>query len=302
MKLLLLGKSGNVGKAFVELLTKEEDLFDSCFVSRPEIDYLNPQSILDILNSHKPQIIINTAAYTQVDAAENNADEAHQINVIAPEVIANWAVQYNALIIHFSTDYVFDGKHKIILTENSTTNPLNVYGKTKLEGEKRILESGAKAFIFRTSWIFAPYGNNFFITMLKLGQTKKSLKIVNDQIGSPTYSYSLAHAVIRSIKKHLNSNSTSYGIYHIHNKNFTSWFKFAQAIFEKAQMRGIQITLENIDPISTEEYNALALRPKNTILSCDKFEKEFGFSLPDWETDLDICFDEYIKIKNRTNL
>lgn len=294
MKLLLIGKNGNVGHAIHNLLLKGDHNFEFVSLSRLEMDLLNPNSILQKLNEIKPEIIINSAAYTAVDAAEKNSVEAMMINSTAPEIISKWSSENNAFLIHFSTDYVFDGYTDTILYEDSPTNPLNIYGKSKLEGENKILLSGAKSLIFRTSWLFSPSGNNFFNTMLKLGQSKKSLKIVNDQVGSPTYSYSLAYSVLECIKIATQNSFNTFGIYHIHNQNFTTWYLFAKLIFEMARQKGIKISVEELEPITTEQYNAPASRPKNTKLSCDKLKMQFGITLPTWEEDLELCFFEYI--------
>jgi len=298
MKILVFGKNGNISRALRNILLNDSNV---TFVQtgKDEVNFLIPAQITSFLDKTKPDIIINAAAYTQVDKAESEIDDAFAINATAPGHIGNWCKANNSELIHFSTDYVFDGIQDNLWKEDSPTNPLNVYGKSKLEGEKQIERSGCKFLIMRTSWIFAPEGVNFFLTMMKLGKERESLRIVSDQIGSPTFSYSIAEAAINAAKISHSRAQYPSGIYHVHNSNFTTWFEFARAIFSMAHDRNIDLKLKSVLPISTAEYGAPALRPLNSRMDAEKFKTTFGIELPSWQDKLSECFDKYLNSNNR---
>lgn len=298
MKILVFGKNGNISRALRNLLLNDKEV---TFIQtgKDEVNFLVPEQITKFLDAHKPQIVINAAAYTQVDKAESDVNDAYAINATALGYLAEWCFRNSAELVHFSTDYVFDGVQDTFWNESSPTRPLNVYGKSKLEGEKLIEKSGCKFLILRTSWIFAPEGVNFFLTMMKLGKDKETLKIVSDQIGSPTYSYSIAEAAIKAAKIAHAQKQYPSGIYHVHNSNFTTWYDFATAIFSMARDRNLGLKIQSVQPITTAEYGAPALRPLNSRMDAEKFKKTFGIVLPSWQDKLSDCFEEYLNLQNR---
>ncbi|NDH09975.1 MAG: dTDP-4-dehydrorhamnose reductase [Gammaproteobacteria bacterium] len=285
MKILLTGKDGQVGFA---LHKKLASLGEVIATNRDTLDLNDPQAIRAFIDKTKPDIIINPAAYTKVDQAENEPELASQINVVAPQVLTDKASELDIPIIHFSTDYVFDGlKHEPYL-EADKVNPQSVYGKTKWQGEEAV-RNHKKHIIFRTSWVFSSHGQNFLKTILKLIQEKTSLNVVSDQIGTPTSSEVLADATYHIVKAIFNNpNFKDFGTYHMTLENETNWYRYACFITDEAVRLGLQtlMTSKDINPISSDAYPMIAKRPMNSRLDTTKIKKTFMLELPHWEEEV----------------
>ena len=285
MKILLTGKDGQVGFALHKKLML---LGEVIATGRHELDLANPDAIKAFIDKTKPDIIINPAAYTQVDKAESEKLLAHQINALAPQVLTDKASELDIPIIHFSTDYVFDGlKHEPYL-ETDEANPQSVYGQTKWDGEEA-LRHHKKHIILRTSWIFSSHGQNFLKTIMKLIQEKTSLNVVSDQIGTPTSSEALADVAYHIVKTIFNDpNFKDFGTYHMTLNNETNWYRYACFITDEAKRLGLQtlMTSKDIKPISSDAYPTLAKRPMNSRLDTTKIKKTFMLELPHWEEEV----------------
>lgn len=237
---------------------------------------------------YKPSIIVNAGAYTAVDHAEAEPELAMQINGIAPGILAEEAKRLNALLVHYSTDYVFDGSSKAPYTEEDLPNPINVYGQSKLAGEKNIQAVGSRHLILRTSWVYGCRGHNFLKAMLKLADTGKEINVVADQIGAPTWSRHLAEFTAKSLSVLENSNDLDRlcGLYHLSASGSTSWYGFAKAIF------AVQSKKPVLNVIMSDQFVSAAKRPLNSLLSNVKFENAFGMQLPPWELGLKLCLEK----------
>ena len=285
MKILLTGSNGQVG---FELNKKLSALGEVIATDREELDLTNLNAIRTFIDHTKPDIIINPAAYTAVDKAESEPELAYQINTLAPEVLADKARELDIPLIHFSTDYVFDGLKKDAYVETDKTNPQSVYGKTKCEGEEKIC-THAKHIILRTSWVFGCHGNNFLKTMLRLITEKESLNIVGDQWGSPASSSMLADVTFKIVDTIFkNKNFNDYGTFHVTNEGQTNWHEYASLIASEAMKLNIKVTCapDKIHPILTSEYPTAAKRPNNSRLNTDKLKKTFMLELPHWELEV----------------
>ena len=292
MRILVTGKSGQLGQSINKLINIEAknkynlNSNEFIFVGREELDLSSKSSIDNYFNNNNMfDVIINCAAYTAVDKAEEEQNLADQVNHLAVEQLARIANQQEAKLIHISTDYVFDGESDDPYTETEKTNPINVYGKTKLAGEKALQEvMPTNAIIIRTSWVYSEYGNNFVNTMLRLGKEKNEINVVSDQIGSPTYATDLAKAILTIINnKNYLEKQQSTEVYHYSNKGEISWFDFAKDIFslKKIECR--------VSPITTDQYKTLARRPKCSVLDNKKIEKEFSIKSKYWKDSLRDC-------------
>ena len=285
MKILLTGRDGQVGFALHKKLASLGEVIAS---NRDMLDLSNPEAIRIFIDQTQPDIIINPAAYTKVDQAENESELAVQINAAAPQVLADKASELDIPIIHFSTDYVFDGlKHEPYL-ETDKVNPQSVYGKTKCQGEEGI-RNHKKHIILRTSWVFSSHGQNFLKTILKLIQEKTSLNVVSDQIGSPTSSEVLADVTYKIVKAIFNDpNFKDFGTYHMTLDGETNWYRYACFITDEAKRLGLQtlMTSKDIKPISSDAYPTLAKRPMNSRLDTTKIKKTFMLELPHWEEEV----------------
>jgi dTDP-4-dehydrorhamnose reductase len=247
-----------------------------------------------LIETVRPQAIVNAAAYTAVDRAEAEPEIARVINVDAAQEMAQGAHKQGALLVHYSTDYVFNGCHDRPWTEEDTPDPLNVYGRTKLQGEQAVLNSGAAAFVFRTSWVYGSHGANFLLTMLRLGASREELSIVCDQLGAPTWSRSLAELTLYTIRKFsaeegtidLRAASELGGVYHATCGGGTNWFEFACAIFDEARARQLPLKVRHVTPITSEQYPSAAKRPRYSVLSNAKLNQRLGTSLPQWRQAL----------------
>ncbi|MBD2438300.1 dTDP-4-dehydrorhamnose reductase [Nostoc sp. FACHB-110] len=280
-KILLIGSQGQVGQELQRILIP---LGNIVTISRPTVDLLKPDSLPDIIQHHQPQVIINAAAYTAVEKAETEPDLALTINSTSPGRIAKVAEKIGAYFIHFSTDYVFDGKKASPYKETDPTNPLNVYGKTKLAGEQLIQQNCQQHLILRTAWIYSSLSkSNFVKTMLQLGQEKAEIFVVADQIGSPTWARDIADVIAKIIYQ-IAPNIT--GTYHYTNSGVASWYDFAIAIFEEAQQLGFPLTIKQVVPINTSQYPTLATRPLYSVLSCNKISTVLESHIPHWRIRL----------------
>ncbi|MFT5259492.1 MAG: dTDP-4-dehydrorhamnose reductase [Saprospiraceae bacterium] len=278
MKVLIFGKNGQVGNALTALLADE----DIVSLAKGDLDLTNLAEIQRCIATHQPDWVINAAAYTAVDLAESQEEAANRLNNLAPKAIAQACRKSNCMMIHYSTDYVFDGAEDKQYLESDLTNPKSAYGRTKLAGELAVLEALPRAIILRTAWVYAKQGANFVNTMLRLGKEKESLNIVSDQFGSPTLADDLAQATV-DIMKQTNSENIDEvaGVYHATGSGSTTWFAFAQKIFEVSGNSKIQLT-----PVPTSAYPTAASRPSYSVLSNQKLKDTFGIVLPHWETAL----------------
>lgn len=293
-KILLTGTNGQVGHALQRPLTA---LGDVVALGRDQLDLSKPDDIRRVVAEIKPDIIINPAAYTAVDKAESEPEIAYAINAEAPRVLAEEAAKLDALLVHYSTDYVYDGTKSQPYVETDGTNPLSVYGKSKLAGEDAIRAVGLPHLILRTSWVYGAYGKNFLKTILRLAAEREELRIVADQFGAPTSSDSIARATIAAIGAY--SAEGDSGIYHFTNKGETSWYGFTKAIVEAYQYLGGQPALKvqsaHIRAITTAEYPTLAARPVNSRLDCSKLKHALGVALPSWQDAMQAVLQDVIK-------
>lgn len=278
-KILLLGASGQVG---TELKRSFADADELIACDRKTADLSKPETLRALVGQLGPDIILNAAAYTAVDRAESEPELAMTINADAPRVLAEEAAKINALLVHYSTDYVFDGTKQTPWVETDEPNPLNVYGRTKLAGERAIQAVGGRYLIFRTSWVYGPHGQNFLLTMLRLGRERDQLRIVDDQFGAPTSSIAIADATRTIVDKAL-TEQTSSGVYHLTCGGETTWCSFARAIF--AQQPGSKSP--QVIAIPSGEYPTPARRPPNSVLSNAKLKAQFDVELPDWQNALE---------------
>lgn len=270
--------NGQLGAELVPLL---EPLGRVVATDRATLDLADVDAIRATLRRVKPAVIVNTAAYTKVDAAETDRDTAFAINATAPQVLAEEAERSGALLVHYSTDYVFDGQAREPYPETATTAPLSVYGASKLEGEQRIAATGARALVFRTSWVYGKRGNNFLLTMQRLARERDEIAVVDDQIGVPNWSRTLARATARVLASPIEALGERTGVYHLSCGGQASWFEFAGTILRDAAVR--------VRPIPTTAYPTPARRPAYGVLDTAKFSHAFGFTLPHWRDALTEC-------------
>jgi dTDP-4-dehydrorhamnose reductase len=277
--ILLTGARGQLGFELARLLPAHGKVHA---LDRVALDLADADAIAAAVRQIKPQIIVNAAGYTAVDRAESEPALADAVNARAPAVLAEEAKRLDALLIHYSTDYVFDGTSGKPYREEDTTHPLNVYGSSKLGGERAIAAAGAAHLILRTSWIYGWHGQNFLLTMRRLAATRDELRVVADQFGVPNWSRVLAEATASLVGRGTASLAAKSGIYHLSGRGRASWFDFARAIFDHADH-------PRIVPITTAEYPTPARRPASAVLATDKLEQAFGIVLPDWRETLAAC-------------
>lgn len=284
MKILLLGKTGQVGGALTPLLRQlAGSNADEAVVTlgRADVDLSDAAALAQAVQRVQPSLIVNAAAHTAVDRAETEPDIAFAINAIAPGVLAQQAAKLNALLVHYSTDYVFDGSQRTPYRESDPTHPLGVYGESKLAGEQAVQDSGCRHLLLRTSWVYDSTGRNFLTTMLRLAKQHGKLRVVGDQHGSPTSAAMIAEASLQLIRSMLNQPAMQGGLYHLTSQGHTTWHGFAQAIMHKA---GLDIPIE---AITTADYPTPAKRPAYSVLDSSKLQREFNYRLPDWQQALD---------------
>lgn len=286
-RVLIVGGAGQLGR---ELQRSFGGFGEIVAVDRESVDLAVPEPIRALVQQVRPSVILNAAAYTAVDRAESERELAMAVNADAPRVLAEEARQKGALLVHYSTDYVFDGTKPGAWTEDDPTHPLSVYGASKLAGEEAVRQVGGPALIFRTSWVYGAHGSNFLLTMLRLGRDRDSLSVVDDQIGAPTTSSALADAtrtIVEGISERRFGAPASWaGLYHMTCGGSTSWCGFAKAIFARAGML-LDGKSPEVKAIATSEYPTPATRPRNSVLSNARLKERFGIELPGWETALD---------------
>ena len=293
MKILLLGKNGQVGWELQRALCPLGELIA---LGSADADLRDEQALRACVREHRPGIVVNAAAYTAVDKAESEADVAHAINALAPGVLAEEASRIGAWLVHYSTDYVFDGSRPGPYSEQDPTNPLSVYGRTKLEGERLIAARHARPLILRTSWVFAARGGNFAKTMLRLAQEREQLNVVADQIGAPTSAELIADVTALALQRIQLAQAPEAlaGIYHLTAGGSTSWHGYAQHVLGLAERHGIALKVkpEQVLPIPSEAYPVPAPRPKNSRLNTSKLQQAFAIHLPDWRFHVERMMEE----------
>jgi dTDP-4-dehydrorhamnose reductase len=290
-RILIVGSAGQVG---VELQRSFADAGEIVGRDRDTVDLAVPEQVREMVRSAAPDIILNAAAYTAVDRAESEPEVAMTVNAEATRILAEEALRTSALLVHYSTDYVFDGSKVGPWVETDEPNPQNVYGASKLAGEEAIQNVGGKYLIFRTSWVYGPHGSNFLLTMLRLGRERESLNVVDDQIGAPTTSIELANATRTIVNGVLagqfGADADWAGLYHMTCSGSVSWRGFAQAIFARAQSQ-LNGKSPTVHPIPSSAYPTPAKRPHNSVLSNEKLAARFGVRLAPWEVALDGVFE-----------
>lgn len=287
MKILIFGENGQLANEFKKLTSTNKDVHQ---VGSKEIDFLKPDQVVRLIREYKPSHIINTAAFTAVDKAESEQAAAMHINGLMPGIIGETAKKIEASVTHFSTDYVFNGRGSKPYVETDLIDPVNYYGLTKSVGDKNLSDTGCHHQIYRVSWIYGIFGNNFLKTMLRLGQERPELKIVSDQRGAPTASFEIAKAVWQILKdKQLPDKD---GVYHMAPYGETTWFDFTQLIFDIAsyQKDKFKIITESVVPISSDQFISAAKRPKYSLLSSSKLKSIFSVELPEWSESLEAVF------------
>jgi dTDP-4-dehydrorhamnose reductase len=277
MKILITGVNGQVGHALMRELTEHELIG----LTRQDCDLTNLDQIKQVIDQHQPELIINPAAYTKVDQAQDEPELAFKINRDAPRVMAEKAREYHIPLIHFSTDYVFDGEKEGAYEEDDPTCPLGVYGQSKRAGEEAIQEVGGLTYIFRTSWVYSNIGHNFYLTMKKLSHERDELKVAADQMGVPTSNKFIAEQM-KSIIPKLHDNNT--GVYHLIPNSSCSWYEFAKQIIGQTNL---EFDLENLYAIKTHEFPTKTQRPKNSILNNAKIKQTFNLECNHWQTELE---------------
>jgi dTDP-4-dehydrorhamnose reductase len=308
LKILLTGKSGQVGSELLQMLPAVGDVVAP---GRQELDLLDGQQIRRMMQEIRPNLIVNAAAFTAVDAAEKQQREAQAINAEAPAILAEEALKCGAAMVHYSTDYVFDGTKKTPYTETDLTRPLNVYGKTKLTGEEAIRTSGVAHLILRTEWVYGVRGRNFSLTILKMATQKEEIRVVCDQIGAPTWSQDIAESTVKILRDlasaSLESRSGEWlshvsGIYHLTAGGETTWHGFASAIIEEAAKIAVEVPwvsaitqgkpliTTKVTPINTSDYPTPAARPAYSLLSNARLKQTFGVQVPHWHAQLHRMF------------
>ncbi len=294
MKVVILGANGQLGRELAEIL---QDKVHLKLYKKKDLDITDFIEVEKMINYEKPEILINAAAYTSVDNAENNINYAYKVNSEAPQKIAEILETYKGYLIHYSTDYVYDGEKEIPYKEIDKTNPLNIYGKSKLEGDKKIERYMTNFLIIRTSWVISRYGNNFIKTILKLIKDKETLNIVKDQFGVPT-STNLISKITYEIIKNINSTKQiDSGIYNLSPRGRTNWYQMANKILERANDYEFlsESNKVKILPIDTTDYPTKAKRPKNSLLDTNKIEKALNIELPYWESEFYETIDQILE-------
>ncbi len=283
-KILLIGSKGQVGSELSKTLSQIGELI---YTNRQELDLTNSAHLRDLIQNVKPNIIVNSAAYTAVDKAESESELAYQINAIAPQIIAEEAEKLGSVFLHISTDYVFDGKKNTPYVETDITNALGVYGKSKLAGEENLKATNARFIILRTAWVYGVYGKgNFAKTMLRLGAEREQLKVVIDQIGCPTCAEDIAETITLMIPQILDKKDLAE-IYHFTNLGVCSWYDFAVNIFRQAKQLNYPLKIKEVLPITTSEYPTPAQRPAYSVLSTRKLSNDFNFYPNYWQDSLE---------------
>ncbi len=284
LKVLVLGSGGQLGKELKYNLTKN---VSTIFFDKEKLDITNYDLLKNKINNFDPSIIINAAAFTNVNKAEENKKEAFSVNSDAVGFLSNLIAKKDIWLIHFSTDYVFDGEQNLKYKESDVTKPLNVYGMSKLSGEKKIIESCCKYIIFRTSWVYGEYGNNFIKKIVDIAKTKKKISVVSDQKGVPTSTYLICRIINKLIQDISMDNFWTPGIYHLVPNGRTTWFEMAQEVARIASDESVKYNFKNliIEPISNNRRSNEVKRPRNSLLCNKKLQIKLNFTLPNWNED-----------------
>lgn len=285
MTILLIGRDGQIGHELGECLAP---LGRVLALDHAEIDLADPDSIRAAVRSAEPSLIVNAAAYTAVDKAEEEFDLAHAVNGAAPGILAEEAKRLGAPLVHYSTDYVFDGTASRAYLETDAAGPLGVYGHSKLAGEQAIQAVGGAYLILRTSWIYSLHGHNFLLTMRRLAGEREELSVVDDQTGSPTWARLVAEATAEIVKTP-EALAEKTGLYHLTAAGRTTWHGFTEAIIESMREAGEPVAVKRVKPIATADYPTPARRPAWSVLDCSKIRETFGFELTDWRAQLRLC-------------
>ena len=291
IRVLVTGAGGQVGTDVARALEGRAEVIAH---GRDTMDLCDPAQVVARIREARPHAIVNAAAYTAVDRAESEPEAARTVNAVAPGIIAGEARRSNALLLHFSTDYVFDGAKRTPYVETDPTHPLGAYGRTKLEGERAVLDSGAAAIVLRTAWVYAPHGKNFMLTMLRLAAKGDPLRVVDDQRGAPTTSLAIARAVTAILaggpgaatEASVAKAAAARGLYHASASGETTWYGFAKAIFEERARMNPGFVPPKLTPIKTSEYPTPAKRPAYSVLDNAKLQRTFGIDLGGWREGL----------------
>lgn len=298
MRILLIGRKGQIGAALAERLP---NLGPLSAVDRSEVDLDSRDAIRTTLDDRKPQLIVNAAAYTDVDGAETDPETAFRVNAVAPGEMAAWAAANDATFLHYSTDYVFDGSGTHPWREEDQPNPINVYGESKLAGDNAVLSSGGRCLILRTSWIYAAQGRNFMRTILRLAAEREELRVVADQFGAPTSAEVVADATLGILGKARQSaegqDAGQAGVVNVAAGGETSWHGFAVEICTLAREAGLPLRVKRIEAIPASEYPLPAARPANSRLALERLAESFGIVPPSWQAALRSCFDTYMAVR-----
>lgn len=293
MRILVTGGSGQVGRELVRIL---QPLGEILAPDRHDLDLLSGDAIRQKLREARPDVVINAAAYTAVDRAESEPELAMAVNGSAPGMLAEETRALGALLVHFSTDYVFDGTNVLPYRESDAPNPISAYGRSKLAGETAVRKAGGPHYIFRTSWVYSAAGSNFVLTMLRLARERSEVRIVDDQIGAPTWARFIAEATAQIVSRGAGNGTADWkhcGLYHLTAAGAVSWFGFAQAIFHEARTRNPGMRLPELIPIPSSDYSLPARRPANSRLDTTQLSAAFGISPPDWQKMLRQCMVEF---------
>ena len=284
--ILVTGAYGQLGNE-VRILSANYPQYNFMFTDVDSLDITDKNELIDFVTGNDIRYIINCAAYTAVDKAEDDAELCEKINATAVKNLGIAAAEVGAGIIHVSTDYVFDGTSCRPYTEDMPTKPCSVYGKTKLKGEKNLLKACPNAIVIRTAWLYSPFGNNFVKTMIKLGSERESLNVIFDQVGTPTYALDLADAILKAMDQTIDTDHDKGGVYHFSNEGVCSWYDFTIKIHEIAG-----ITTCKVNPIETKDYPTKAARPHYSVLNKTKIKQAFNITIPHWEASLKNCIKE----------
>jgi dTDP-4-dehydrorhamnose reductase len=298
MRILLTGTQGQVGGALLPLLRDEHTVLAPAL---EEFDLSKPESLAGKLDALKPDLIINPAAYTAVDKAEDESALAFLINGDAPDVLARWAAAHGVPMVHFSTDYVFDGSGSRLWREDDATDPLSVYGRSKLAGESAVRSAGCAHLVVRTAWVYAAQGANFMRTMIRLAKERDSLRVVADQFGAPTSATTIASTLVRILDQGARDLPATFaranGLVHLTNSGSTSWHGFACAIVEGLRARTVALKAEQVTPIATADYPTKAVRPANSRLDLARLRAAYGLVPPAWEEALTLELDDFLQFE-----
>lgn len=282
-KFLITGAKGQVGHCLTQQLTGKAEILA---IDRDELDITDRDAVFNTVRSFRPDVIINAAAHTAVDKAETEIELSEAINVKGPQYLAEAANEIGALILHISTDYVFNGEGSHEYKESDKTGPQGVYGKTKLAGEIAVQQANARSIILRTAWVFGEHGHNFVKTMLRLAKDRDTLGVVGDQFGGPTYAGDIAKALIEIANQILAGKVNAFGVYHFTGKPYVSWYEFAKAIFAEAELQNIIEKQPLVSSIATSDYPTPAKRPANSRLDLTKVKQVFDVEPSDWQQAL----------------